>query len=43
MEIFFVWKYIRIVVFVIAFKMAEGETGAFNVDIADTVGTVDLE
>ena len=33
MEILVVWKYICIVVVVIAFKMAEGQTGAFDVDI----------
>ena len=43
MEIFFVWKYFCIVVFVVTSKMAEGETGAFNVDIADAVGTAKLE
>ena len=43
MDIFFIWKYICIVLFVIAFKMAEGKTGAFNVDIADAVGTAKLE
>ena len=43
MEIFVVWKYICIVVIIIAFKMAEGQTGAFNVDIVDAVGTANLE
>ena len=42
-EIFVVWKYICIVVIVIAFKMAEGQTGEFNVEIVDAVGTTNLE
>ena len=33
MEILVVRKYICIVVIVIALKMAEGQTGAFDVDI----------
>ena len=32
MEIFVVWKYICIVVIVIAFNKAEYQTSAFNVD-----------
>ena len=43
MEILVVWKYIWIDVIVIAFKMAEGQTGAFDVDIVDAVGTTNLE
>ena len=43
MEIFVVWKYVCIVVIVIAFKMVEDQTGAFNVDIVDAVGTTNLE
>ena len=43
MEIFVVCKCIYIVVIVIAYKMAEGHTGAFNVDVADAVGTAKLE
>ena len=38
-EILVVWKYICIVI-VIAFKMAEGQTG---VEIVDDVGTTNLE
>lgn len=41
-EIFVVQKYICIVI-VIAYKMAEGETGAFNSDIANAVSTAKLE
>ena len=36
-------EYICIVVIVIAFKMAEGQTGGFNVEIVDAVGTTNLE
>ena len=43
MEIFAVWKYICVVVIVIAFKMAERQTGAFNLGIADAVGTATLQ
>ena len=32
-----------IVVVVTAFKMAEGQTGAFDVDIVDAAGTTNLE
>lgn len=42
-EIFVVWKCSCIVVIVIAYKMAEGQTDAFNVDIANAVGTAKLE
>ena len=43
MEIFFVWKYTYLVVIIIAFKMAEGQTGAFYFEIVDAVGTTSLE
>ena len=43
MEILVVWEYTCIVVIVIAFKMAEGQTGGFNVEIVDAVGTTNLE
>ena len=42
-EILVVWRYICIVVIVIVFKMAEGQTGAFDVDIVDAAGTTNLE
>ena len=43
MEILVVWEYTCIVVIVIAFKMAEGQTDAFSVEIVDAVGTMNLE
>jgi len=42
-EIFVVWKYICIVVVVMVFKMAKGQSDALNVGIADAVGTANLE
>ena len=36
-------EYICIVVIVIAFKMAEGQTGGLHVEIVDAVGTTNLE
>jgi len=43
LEIFVVWKYICIVVIVIAFKIAKGQSDTLNVGIADAVGTANLE
>ena len=43
MEIFVVWKFFCLVVIIIAFKMAEGQTGAFYVEIVDALGTTNLE